>query len=95
MQRRALLERELQTALERNELHLEYQPLLDRSGNLDGVEALLRWKPQGLGMISPATFIPILEETGLILEFGRWVLREACRQGAAWRRKPVSCCVSL
>jgi diguanylate cyclase (GGDEF)-like protein len=78
----------LRSALAKEEMQVYYQPQVDlASGMICGAEALLRWKPQGLGMISPATFIPILEETGLILEFGRWVLREACRQGAAWRRE--------
>ncbi|MGA2212370.1 MAG: EAL domain-containing protein [Bryobacteraceae bacterium] len=84
MQRRALLERELQTALERNELHLEYQPLLDRSGNLDGVEALLRWNNPEAGQVSPVEFIPIAEETGLIVSIGEWVTQTACRNAARW-----------
>ena len=78
----------LRSALAKNEMQVYYQPQVElASGMICGAEALLRWKPQGLGMISPATFIPILEETGLILEFGRWVLREACLQGIAWRRE--------
>jgi EAL domain-containing protein (putative c-di-GMP-specific phosphodiesterase class I) len=54
------------------------------SGTVRGVEALLRWSPEGLGIVSPSAFIPILEETGLIAECGRWVLVEACRQGKEW-----------
>jgi diguanylate cyclase (GGDEF)-like protein len=78
----------LRSALARNEMQVHYQAQVDLASNMIcGAEALMRWKPAGLGMISPATFIPILEETGLILEFGRWVLREACVQGIAWRRE--------
>jgi diguanylate cyclase (GGDEF)-like protein len=84
MQRRVLLERELKTALENNELRLEYQPLLDRNGNLDGVEALLRWHNPAAGEVSPVEFIPIAEETGLIPSIGEWVTRTACRDGARW-----------
>ena len=84
MQRRVLLERELKTALERNELHLEYQPLLDRNGSLDGVEALLRWNNPEAGQVSPAEFIPIAEETGLIPSIGEWVTQTACRNAARW-----------
>jgi diguanylate cyclase (GGDEF)-like protein len=84
MQRRVLLEQELKTALERNELSLEYQPLLDRNGRLDGVEALLRWNnPEG-GQVSPVEFIPIAEETGLIASIGEWVIQTACRNAARW-----------
>jgi diguanylate cyclase (GGDEF)-like protein len=84
MQRRVLLERELKTALERNELRLEYQPLLDRNGKLDGVEALLRWKNPEAGQVSPVEFIPIAEETGLISSIGEWVTQTACRNAARW-----------
>jgi diguanylate cyclase (GGDEF)-like protein len=84
MQRRVLLERELKTALERNQLTLEYQPLLDRNGHLDGVEALLRWNNPEAGQVSPAEFIPIAEETGLITTIGEWVTRTACRNAARW-----------
>jgi len=86
MQRRVLLERELKGALEHNELRLEYQPLLDRNGNLDGVEALLRWNNPEAGPVSPAEFIPIAEETGLITSIGEWVTQTACRNAARWRQ---------
>jgi diguanylate cyclase (GGDEF)-like protein len=84
MQRRVLLERELKTALEYRELRLEYQPLLDRNGSLDGVEALLRWNNPQAGEVSPVEFIPIAEETGLIPSIGEWVTRTACRDAARW-----------
>jgi diguanylate cyclase (GGDEF)-like protein len=84
MQRRVLLEQELKTALEHNELSLDYQPLLDRSGHLDGVEALLRWNNPEAGQVSPTEFIPIAEETGLIPSIGEWVTRTACGNAARW-----------
>ena len=78
----------LRGALERNEMSLCYQPQVQlSSGVICGAEALLRWNPKALGAISPAAFVPILEETGLIIEFGRWILREACRQVISWRRQ--------
>jgi diguanylate cyclase (GGDEF)-like protein len=84
------MEKCLRSALSKNEMVLYYQPQIDlASGTLRGAEALIRWNPEGLGTISPSAFVPILEETGLIVEFGRWALQEACRQGAAWRRESM------
>jgi EAL domain-containing protein (putative c-di-GMP-specific phosphodiesterase class I) len=84
MQRRLLIEEQLRTALERHEFSLDYQPLLDRSGHLDAVEALLRWNSSVLGTVSPAEFIPVAEEIGLILSIGEWVTESACRHGTEW-----------
>ncbi len=81
------LEHDLRHATARGELRLVYQPQQDlNSGVVGGFEALLRWKHPLRGDISPATFIPIAEETGAILEIGSWVLREACREAASWRQ---------
>lgn len=75
------MEYRLRLALEKDEFLLHYQPKLDfASGNICGAEALIRWQPVGEGMISPASFIPIAEETGLIEDIGRWVLHQACHQ---------------
>jgi diguanylate cyclase (GGDEF)-like protein len=82
---RFTLEAKLRGALERGEFTLNYQPQFDVStGTISGMEALLRWKSDDLGQVAPAEFIPIAEETGLILSIGEWVLRTACRQAKAW-----------
>lgn len=85
-QERLMLENALRQALRNGQLHLHYQPQVEiATGLLYGVEALARWTHPTLGEISPARFIPLAEECGLIAELGHWVLREACRQLAAWR----------
>jgi diguanylate cyclase (GGDEF)-like protein len=82
---RFTLEAKLRGALERNEFSLQYQPQFDvRSGGVSGMEALLRWTNDELGVVTPAEFIPVAEETGLILGIGEWVLRTACRQAKSW-----------
>jgi len=80
------LEGELRHALEAHQLQLHYQPKVSlRSGRIVGAEALIRWNHPERGMISPANFIPVAEETGLILGIGDWVLDEACRQIKIWK----------
>jgi diguanylate cyclase (GGDEF)-like protein len=79
------IEMDLRAAFERNELRLHYQPIINLKDNVvTGFEALARWRHPVRGMISPATFIPIAEDSGLILPIGEWALREACRQAATW-----------
>jgi diguanylate cyclase (GGDEF)-like protein/PAS domain S-box-containing protein len=78
------LEGALRYALDRHELCLQYQPEVDRHGKIVNVEALIRWKHPSLGVVSPNAFIPLAEETGLILPIGNWVLHEAARQYRHW-----------
>jgi diguanylate cyclase (GGDEF)-like protein/PAS domain S-box-containing protein len=85
---RLSIETNLRRALERNELSLNYQAKLDlRTRAITGVEALLRWYNPYLGSITPTQFIPIAEETGMIVSIGRWVLKTACAQNIAWQRQ--------
>ncbi|HSG04720.1 MAG TPA: EAL domain-containing protein [Marinobacterium sp.] len=86
-----LLENDLRQAIERNELQLFYQPQIDlNSGRIVGAEALVRWNHAVLGTVSPARFIPIAEESGLIIEIGDWVLEEGCRQLSLWHRSGIN-----
>jgi diguanylate cyclase (GGDEF)-like protein/PAS domain S-box-containing protein len=92
------MENRLRRALERDELLLHFQPKVDvRTGAITGAEALVRWRNPDLGMVSPADFIPIAEETGLIVPIGEWVLHSACAQAGAWHREghPISMAVNL
>ncbi|HZX25860.1 MAG TPA: EAL domain-containing protein [Telluria sp.] len=85
-QKRLKLEANLRRALARGELQLYYQPQIDtRSGKVIGLEALARWTCPELGAVSPGEFIPVAEESGIIVPLGRWVLETACRQAAAWK----------
>jgi diguanylate cyclase (GGDEF)-like protein len=86
VQKRMELEMDLRGALEHDEFFLLYQPTFDLRGMVPtGVEALLRWRSHARGVVQPNDFIPLLEETGLIVDVGKWVLEQACRQGARWR----------
>lgn len=82
---RQFIEESLRSALELQEFSLHYQPKIDlRNGRITGAEALIRWVHPTRGMVSPAQFIPVAVDTGLIVPIGKWVLREACRQARAW-----------
>ena len=84
--KRVRLENKLRNALEKGEMLLHYQPKVDlRSGEIIAAEALVRWQHPEDGLISPADFIPIAEDTGMIVPLGAWVLNEACRQNQQWR----------
>ncbi len=97
--KRLSLETDLRRALERKELELYYQPQVDlESGKINGAEALIRWNHSVLGLVSPMDFIPLAEETGLIIPIGQWVMEEACRQAKSWQMqglKPIRVAVNI
>jgi diguanylate cyclase (GGDEF)-like protein/PAS domain S-box-containing protein len=96
---RRLLQEGLRNAIANGEFGLLYQPQIElRTGKIFAVEALVRWHHPQLGLVSPAKFIPMAEESGLIVPLGDWVLREACRQNKAWQdegMEPISVCVNV
>lgn len=96
---RLVIERELKSALTRQEMVLHYQPIIDlKSGQLSAMEALIRWNHPELGLVPPDRFIPVSEETGQIVSIGRWVLHTACTQNKAWQdlgHPPIKICVNI
>jgi len=83
---RLQIETDLRHAFDRQEFFLQFQPIISlHDGRIIGAEALVRWRHYERGVVSPATFVPVAEDTGLVVPLGRWVLREACRQAVAWQ----------
>ncbi|MCW6510835.1 bifunctional diguanylate cyclase/phosphodiesterase [Lichenifustis flavocetrariae] len=92
---RRLIEHDLRLAVARSEIEVAYQPQAETgTGRITGFEALLRWRHPERGYVSPSTFIPIAEESGIIMNLGEWVLREACREAASWSQ-PLSVAVNV
>jgi diguanylate cyclase (GGDEF)-like protein len=91
---RRLLQHDLRQALEQNQLQVYFQPQARMDGHITGFEALVRWNHPMRGFVPPDQFIPLAEESGLIIEIGEWVLREACREAASWPR-PLQVAVNL
>jgi len=92
---RTELESDLRAGLQRGELMLYYQPVVDADRRVVGAEALLRWRHPVRGMVSPMQFVPLAEQTGLIIPLGEWVLQTACAQLAAWAHSPDSAHLTL
>jgi diguanylate cyclase (GGDEF)-like protein len=94
LRERRAMQHDLRSAIERNELKLHYQPEAEVEGNIVAFEALLRWEHPRRGSIPPAVFVPLAEESGVILPIGEWVLRTACSEAARWA-KPIRVAVNL
>ncbi|MEI9804509.1 MAG: EAL domain-containing protein [Pseudolabrys sp.] len=94
LRERAALQADLRSAIQLGELRLHYQPQLKMAGGVIGFEALARWHSPTRGVVPPGEFIPLAEESCLILELGEWVLREACREAASWDR-PLSIAINV
>ena len=88
------LQQDLRTAIARDELELHYQPQAHIDGEITGFEALVRWHHPRHGLVPPGTFIPLAEESGIIIALGEWVLRTACREAASWPR-PLRIAINL
>jgi diguanylate cyclase (GGDEF)-like protein/PAS domain S-box-containing protein len=94
LRERRALQQELESAVDEREFFLNYQPQALIGGDVIGFEALLRWRSRTRGLVPPAEFIPLAEESGLIIAMGEWILREACREAASWPR-PLQIAVNL
>ncbi|HWV40787.1 PAS-domain containing protein [Pseudorhodoplanes sp.] len=94
LRERRVLQQELRSAVERGELTMHYQPQARISGDVFGFEALVRWQHPQRGMIPPDVFIPLAEESGLIIAMGEWIMREACREAASWPN-PLQVAINL
>ncbi len=92
---RAAMEADLRQSLQRQELLLHYQPVVDDAGRITGVEALLRWRHPQRGLVSPGEFIAVAEQSGLILGLGQWVLESACAQLVGWNGSPATRSLSI